>query len=143
MLGKKKNSEHHIQGFISAGVEVKGIINSRESIRVDGTVDGELSIAGDLIVGEQGKIKGEVKVKNLLLAGTINGNAAASEKITITATGAIHGDVRCAALVIEEGGILSGSSKMGRETKPETGLLPVAKKEGPGPGKEVPPLKEP
>lgn len=128
-MRKKDNNHQNIESFISQGVEIKGDIISQGSIRIDGSVDGKLNIKGDLIVGEKGKVKGEVITGNLILAGKIEGNATSTGRFEITATGTMTGDVSSTILTIEEGGMLEGTSKMGRQQdKAETDRAVLGKK---------------
>jgi len=119
-LWKKKDKPYqNIETLISSAVEIRGEINSQGSIKIDGTVEGNVIIKGDLVVGEKGKIKGEVKVENVILAGTIEGNVSARGRVEITATGTMVGDIVCKIITVEEGGVLNGTSKMpkGKEEK--------------------------
>lgn len=111
---KKRNSFQNIESIISPGVEIKGDISSQGSIRIDGYVEGNLNIKGDLILGDTGKIKGEVKAENIIIAGKVEGRASAGTRFEITATGAITGDINAATLIVEEGGLLDGTSRMTR-----------------------------
>lgn len=111
IFGRKK-AYQNIESVIAQGIEIKGDIISQGSIRIDGAVDGKLSIKGDVILGEKGRIKGEIKVDNLIVAGRVEGNVVASGRFEITANGYMKGDVTCNILTIEEGGVLDGSSRM-------------------------------
>jgi cytoskeletal protein CcmA (bactofilin family) len=111
---KKQRSFQNIESIISPGVEIKGDISSQGSIRIDGYVEGNLNIKGDLILGEKGKIKGEVKAENIIVAGKVEGRASAGTRFEIAATGAITGDINATTLIVEEGGLLDGNSRMTR-----------------------------
>ncbi|HHV16867.1 MAG TPA: polymer-forming cytoskeletal protein [Gelria sp.] len=111
---KKRRSFQNIESLISPGVEIKGDISSQGSIRIDGYVEGNLNIKGDLILGDKGKIKGEVKAENIIIAGKIEGTATAGTRLEIAATGTIVGDINATTLIIEEGGLLDGTSRMTR-----------------------------
>jgi len=112
---KKEGGYQNIGTLISHGVEIKGEIVSQDSIRVDGKIEGKLHIKGDLVVGEKGKVKGEVKVGSIILAGTLEGDVSADDRVEVTATGAIIGEVSCKTLAIEEGGVLEGNTKMQKD----------------------------
>lgn len=111
-MKKKEIDNQNLKSFISDGVEIKGELLSQQSIKIDGTVDGKLEVKGSLVLGKTALIKGEIKVQNLILAGKIEGNIYASEKVDVMSTGQINGDVQCKVLTIEEGGILEGNSRM-------------------------------
>jgi len=109
---KKEQRNDNIKSFIAEGVEIKGQLQSKGSLRVDGTIDGGIDVQGDLVVGASGLLKGEVKAVNIILAGRLDGNLVASGKLEITSTGKIKGDVQCSVFIIEEGGIMDGNSRM-------------------------------
>lgn len=119
IFGRRK-AYQNIESIMAQGVEIKGDIISQGSLRIDGAVDGKLNIKGDVILGEKGRIKGEIKVDNLIVSGRVEGNVVASGRFEITANGYMKGDVTCNILTIEEGGVLDGSSRMiGHISKPE------------------------
>jgi len=114
VLFKRKQAFENIESLLSPGVEITGSISSQGSVRIDGKVEGKINVKGDLIVGEQGRIKGEVRASNLQLAGRIEGNAIISGRFDLTSTGVMSGDVQCSILTIEEGGQLNGNTSMGQ-----------------------------
>jgi len=112
-LFKKETSKgNEVDSLISAGMNIKGDIESKSSVRVDGKIDGNIKIQGDLIVGKEGYIKGIIQANNIMLAGRCEGDIEAIDRLVINATGVLHGDVSCQLIVIEEGGILDGNCKM-------------------------------
>lgn len=113
-MRKKEKKYQNIESLISQGTEIKGKIIAQGSIRVDGIIDGEIDVKGDLIVGEKGMIKGEIKVENITLGGTIEGNVQARGRFEITSTGIMNGDVVSSIISIDEGAVLDGTSKMAR-----------------------------
>ncbi|PKM78748.1 MAG: hypothetical protein CVU90_00255 [Firmicutes bacterium HGW-Firmicutes-15] len=111
-MWKKDQRNDNIKSFIAEGVVIRGQIQSKGSLRLDGSIDGGMDVQGDLIIGASGILKGEVKAVNIILAGKLEGNLVASGKLEIASTGKIKGDVQCSVFTIEEGGILDGNSKM-------------------------------
>ncbi|MGI5920347.1 MAG: bactofilin family protein [Syntrophomonadaceae bacterium] len=116
-MKKKYHRYDKIESLISQGMEIKGQIFSSGSIRVDGKVEGELDIKGDVVIGEKGKVKGGIKVENIVVAGSIEGNIQARGKFEITATGVVKGDVTSSIITIEEGAVLEGTTKMSRPSR--------------------------
>lgn len=119
-MRKKERKFENIESLISPGVEIKGDIKSEGSIRIDGNVEGNLNIKGDLILGEKGKIKGEVRAENILVAGKLEGKATAGSRFEIASTGAIVGDISASTLIIDEGGLLDGNTRMARGKEQST-----------------------
>lgn len=122
MKKRRDNNYQNIESIISTGVEIKGEINSKGSIRIDGNVEGKINVQGDVILGEKGHIKGEIKAENMILAGKVEGNINTKGRLEISSTGVLLGDIMCSVLTIEEGGILDGNTKMAKTSeKSDTG----------------------
>lgn len=122
-MRKKEPISSQIESLISTGVTIHGDLVSQGSIRIDGTLEGKLDIKGNLLLGEKGRIKGEVKAANFVVAGTMEGNVVVSERFEITSTGCMNGDLVSKIITIDEGGVLQGTSKMSSpklETKTTT-----------------------
>ena len=65
----------------------------------------------------------------MILAGRVEGNVEAKTRLEIMNTGVMLGDVSSSVLIIEEGGVLDGTSKMGKANeKSEIGKLAEIKK---------------
>ncbi|WP_408071914.1 polymer-forming cytoskeletal protein [Butyrivibrio sp. JL13D10] len=111
-----------ITSFIAAGAIIDGPFTAKESTRIDGTINGNVSVNGSLIVGQEGKINGAVSAINLFLAGEINGNVTASTgKVEISDTGKLIGDLSAKTLVIDENAVFQGQCQMTAEkTSAET-----------------------
>lgn len=111
-----------ITSFIAAGAILDGPFSAKESTRIDGTINGNVSVNGSLIVGQEGKINGAVSATNLFLAGEINGNVnAGTGKVEISDTGKLIGDLSAKTLVIDENAVFQGQCQMTAEkTSAET-----------------------
>lgn len=104
--------------LIGEGTIFEGIIKSEASIRIEGSIIGDIMSSGDVIIGENGSISSNVTARDLVLAGQLSGNVEVSGKLTICATGVLNGNISAQSLIIEAGGVFNGSSKM-TESKPE------------------------
>lgn len=102
-----------ITTFIAAGATLDGPFTAKESTRVDGIINGNVTINGSLIIGQEGKITGTVTATNLFLAGEINGKVSCSQgKVEISDTGRLVGDLCAKTLVIDENAIFQGQCQM-------------------------------
>ncbi len=99
--------------IISNGVKIEGKVASTGSIRVDGTLHGDLNAKGNVTVGEQGKIKGEIIADIITLGGNVVGTVNAKEKLVLEAKCVLKGDIITKVLVIEAGAKFDGKSNMG------------------------------
>lgn len=135
-MKRRKQSFDNIESLLSPGMEVNGNIASQGSVRIDGKVEGKVNIKGDLIIGKQGLVKGEVKAANLQLSGRIEGNVNVSGRFDLTSSGVMVGDIQCSIFTVEEGGQINGKTSMGQgEVKTQgskSKLFEVAEKQKSG-----------
>lgn len=108
----KKFDKEKVETILGAGTKIDGNINTKGSLRVEGTVVGEIKVEGDLFIGEDAKIKTKVKARNVIVAGKIEGNITAQNKLEILPTGKVAGDIEMKTIKIEEGAKFEGNSKI-------------------------------
>jgi len=97
--------------IIAAGTSIQGQFSSVESIRLDGTVDGDLSCGSKLVVGAKGKILGNAKAKHIIVKGHIEGDVLAEEHLHLFPSARITGNIQARFFSVEEGAAFSGNSK--------------------------------
>ena len=103
-----------LTAFIDQGSEFEGKLSFKDTVRIDGRFRGEISSENTLIVGESGEIDASIRSQNVVVSGAVVGNVAASAKVVLHKTARINGDVETACLVVEDGAVLNGQVKMGK-----------------------------
>ncbi len=98
--------------IIGAGVKVGGNLESEGDIHIDGTYTGDIQANGDVVLGINAKMKGNVTARNVSVAGSLKGNIVAEGEAALRDSGHINGDITCISLNIEHGGVFVGRSKM-------------------------------
>ena len=106
------NPTSDIETIIGRGTTIKGNLEGSGNIRIDGDIDGDVSVTGNIVIGESGNVQGNIKADSLTVGGTIKGNADCDGNLCIQAKGQLIGDIRARSLNIEEGGIFKGRSEM-------------------------------
>jgi cytoskeletal protein CcmA (bactofilin family) len=97
---------------IGAKTVIKGELNGEEDVVVEGAVEGQVRIAKALHVAQGGSVKANVVAHSVVVAGELLGDCHASNKVEITATGRLHGNIRAPKVVIAEGAVFKGNSDM-------------------------------
>lgn len=121
MFGKKRESNVNIDSLIGENLKVIGKIEGSGNLRIDGLVEGDIDYKGDIIIGETGKIQGNISCDNVSLAGKVKGNIKLKSKLTILPRGRLVGDTEVANLVIHENAYFDGNCKMiGSNTNVDT-----------------------
>lgn len=99
--------------LVGLGTEINGDITSNGDLRIDGTLIGNLTVKGKVVVGETGKIKGEISCKNSDISGTVEGKVTVQELLSIKSSAKISGDLYVGKLAIEPGSKFTGYCDMG------------------------------
>jgi len=100
--------------IISHGVKVEGKVSSNGSIRLDGTIQGDISCQGNVTIGDQGEVYGKVDGQTITIGGKVEGLINAKEKLILESKADLKGDVFTKILVVEAGARFDGKSNMGQ-----------------------------
>ena len=92
----------------------------------DSANGGEISSDGNLTVGENARIKAEVKTGTVIIYGKVHGNISVTDRVELKASAEVVGDIKAKTLVIEAGAIFVGKSTVGT---PAAGATAPAKAE--------------
>lgn len=113
MKNRPFNGDSEEITIISNGVKIEGKVSSTGNIRVDGSLQGDLNSRGNVTVGEQGDIKGEIVANIVTIGGRVVGTINAKEKLILESKCSLKGDIVTKVLVIEAGAKFDGKSSMG------------------------------
>jgi cytoskeletal protein CcmA (bactofilin family) len=116
---------------IGASMNIKGEIRTREELFVDGEVEGSLESQSLLTVGPNGKVRANIKAREVVVFGSVRGNVDVTEKIAIRDKGSLIGDIKTAGISIDDGAYFKGSIDIMRPepnvtTKPVKSEAPVS-----------------
>ena len=117
---KKKNASEFskLPNHIGATTKIKGDITSQEDFRIDGYFEGNLSTTGKIVLGEKGRLKGNIKCGNAEIQGSISGDFVVDNLLSIKSTANIDGNVVTSKLAIEPGAVFNATCQMkGAEAK--------------------------
>ncbi len=100
---------------ISQGIRIKGEVTGSEDLFVDGQVDGKLSLTnGSLTVGPNGSVKADVTAREVIVRGKIEGKVSGRDRVQLSSTSQVTGEVTTARLAIEDGAMLRGKVEAGK-----------------------------
>jgi len=131
-MAKYNETENATINLISNGTDIKGDIKSNGDIRIDGSLAGNLSTKGKVVIGPTGRINGEIICKNSEVSGVIEGKIVVGQLLSLKASSKILGDIITAKLAIEPGARFTGNCNMS-DTEDNGGTLSKEKiQEKPG-----------
>ncbi len=111
-MAKYNETDNNTINLISSGTDITGDIKSTGDIRIDGSLTGNLNTKGKVVIGQTGKVSGEIICKNCEISGTIEGKVTVNQLLNLKTSSKILGDVVTSKLSIEPGAIFSGTCKM-------------------------------
>jgi len=114
-LGKKLTSSistDAIDTLVGKNTTVEGALTAEGTVRVEGKVKGDVILTGNLIIGEEGYIKGNIKADSVILSGIVEGNITVNNHLHVTSCAKLTGDIDAKNIIIDEGAIFNGSCKM-------------------------------
>lgn len=94
---------------IGPSMLIKGEIRSREELLVDGDVEGLMESESLLTVGANGKVKANIKARDVVIFGTVRGDVEVTGKIAIREQGSLIGNIKCSGISIDDGAYFKGS----------------------------------
>ena len=113
----KEKSQEMINSVIGQGSVLKGTAEIQGSIRIDGEVEGNLTVSEAIVVGKSGAVRADIKAKTVVVGGKVHGNVSASKRIELEAGSHLEGDVTTSSLVIAEGVFFQGNCRMDGEPR--------------------------
>jgi cytoskeletal protein CcmA (bactofilin family) len=97
-----------ISTLLGRGSAFEGKLTFEGTVRIDGTLRGEVFSDDVLIVGEGARLEAEVDVGEIIIQGTVMGNIRAKRSIEILTPGRVKGDITTPSLQIDKGVIFEG-----------------------------------
>jgi len=105
------------EAVIGKGVVVKGQIQSREDLTIQGEVEGSIEISGHrLTIDGLGNVRAGVKARTVEVQGSIEGQVEAMDKVYIRKGAKFVGDIRSGGIIIEDGGYIKGKVDLSHRT---------------------------
>ena len=114
MFGKSKDHTpmKRIDSLIGAGTTLTGNIVFTGGLRIDGTVVGNVHAsngeASTLVISEQAKVAGEIRVSHLVINGEVQGPVYASDYLELQPKAKVKGDIHYARLEMHVGAAVEG-----------------------------------
>ena len=102
-----------VDTLIGKSTTFNGNMEAEGTIRIEGSFEGELNIKGDIVLGDTGKVVGNMIGTNAHIEGRVVGNVKVKGQLHLTPTAYIGGDIEVGNLVVDEGAIFTGKCFMG------------------------------
>lgn len=125
--------------MIGASIVIKGTVSGDEDLLIHGKVEGTIDLsAHEVTVGESGQVNADVTARVVKIDGEVSGDITGREKVVISNSGNVRGNITAPRVTLEDGGMFKGSIDM---SPAESGSKPASiAPKAPGADKETPEL---
>jgi cytoskeletal protein CcmA (bactofilin family) len=107
---------------VGSGARIRGKIHGEGDLIVEGHVEGDVAIRGDLTIAEGASVSSEaVEAQAVTISGTLEGDVAATGQVRLAAGARVRGNLRGTAVSIEDGARFSGRLDCEFDLPPELG----------------------
>jgi cytoskeletal protein CcmA (bactofilin family) len=108
MFGK---GSRKLETIVGDGTRVAGQVSAKGTIRIDGILEGDVD-ADWVVVGETGKMLGNIRSRGVVVGGSVAGNIEAAETVELMRGAKMTGEIRAPKLSVSEGAFFDGRSRM-------------------------------
>lgn len=102
-----------VRNVLNSDVSVVGTLNFTDDLLIDGNVEGEIYSDGVLTVGTNASIQAEIKTKSAIIHGKVTGNVTVTDRVELSSTAELVGDVVASTLAVQAGAVFIGRSTVG------------------------------
>jgi cytoskeletal protein CcmA (bactofilin family) len=113
-FGRPSRPAQHeaLETVVGSTSSFHGTLRSDGGARIEGALEGLIEVGGNVVIGQGGRVVADVTARNLTVGGTLQGNADVAGQLQILSTGQVVGDITVASVMIDEGGVFQGVSRM-------------------------------
>jgi cytoskeletal protein CcmA (bactofilin family) len=112
--------------MIGPSIQIKGTVSGDEDLLIQGKVEGTIDLAEhEVAVGQSGRVNADINAKTVKIDGEVAGDIHGHEKVVISKSGNVRGNIIAPRVTLEDGAIFKGSIDMDPDA---TGAVPLAAK---------------
>lgn len=119
----KSATSKEIKTLIGEGCKIEGNFFIPTATRIDGIIKGDLTGDSGIVIGNAGKVEGNICSPEVIIYGNVIGNIE-TNKIELKKGGSVIGDIKANDLITEAGAVFNGKCTMRSEADNVTELKP-------------------
>jgi cytoskeletal protein CcmA (bactofilin family) len=108
--------------YVAASTKIVGTITGKGTYVFCGSVEGDCDIEGPLTLADGGRWKGVMKATDVVVAGVVEGDVVAAQRVEILGSARITGSLSGNSIAVAEGAIIAGEIKVTSGAPPTTFL---------------------
>ncbi|MFT4614943.1 MAG: cytoskeletal protein CcmA (bactofilin family) [Bacteroidia bacterium] len=138
-----KTESARSNAMIGSSIHIKGEVTGEEDLLIQGTVEGTIHLGeNEVSIGESGTISADIQARSIRIDGEVTGDIKGSEKVVISRSGNVRGNIIAPRVTLEDGAIFKGSIDMdpGGAASEKVGLVSQQSANSPATDTEAPGL---
>ncbi|GHU96954.1 hypothetical protein FACS189483_01500 [Spirochaetia bacterium] len=98
--------------ILSSDIDFSGTLNFDKPFLIRGKVSGLIDAKGLLVIDEAAVVEADINASRVIIRGSVRGDVVAAEKVDITVTGKLLGDITAPEVYMETGCMFNGRCTM-------------------------------
>ena len=99
--------------MIGPSITIKGEVTGEEDLLIQGRVEGSVNLDNnEVTIGDSGKVNANIQARIARVDGEVSGDISANEKVVISKSGNVRGNIVAPRVTLEDGAIFKGSIDM-------------------------------
>ena len=104
--------EDDFDTILSPDIDFKGELNFEKPFLIRGRLSGEINAKSLLVIDENAVVEAGIKAPRVVIRGSVKGDVTASEKVELSLTGKLIGNINAPEIFMESGCIFNGRCTM-------------------------------
>lgn len=97
---------------LGSTLRFKGKLSADEDLLIQGHVEGSIKHTSNLTIGEEGRIKGNVRAEYIVVEGSVNGDLSGDKSVIVRNSANVDGNIYSPVVTLLEGAKFNGSIDM-------------------------------
>ena len=106
--------QNSLSSIIGPDLSIDGDLSIKGNLLIYGKVNGNIVCEGILTMSKGSEVHGNIKTHNADISGILNGDIESKEKISLSSTATLNGNLLASILVIEDGASFNGLCTMAK-----------------------------
>lgn len=124
--------QHRKASVLGPTLKFKGTLSANEDLLIQGQIEGSIIHTSSLTIGEEGKLKADVKAEYIEIEGKVEGDLTGTKSVVVKESANVSGNIYSPTVTLREGSTfngqidMSGKERTEREAPPKSSTQPRA-----------------
>ena len=110
---------------IASGMGVRGDIDSDGTVKVEGTVNGNVRARNQVLVAKGGVVHGDIEAREAIIGGVVEGAIRSNDRVEVQSGAAVQGDITTKRIAVAEGSSINGAIRMNESAEAAVAAMPA------------------